>query len=48
MNEYLYEITMNEPESDEAEQYVQAVRKVAKRYRTYFDSQNWMSNTQED
>ena len=39
MNEYLYEIMDDKTEHDEMDEYVAASRKVAKKYRTYFDIQ---------
>lgn len=48
MNEYLMEIMNDETIYDEEELYAMASRKIAKKHRTYFDSQILMCNTLED
>lgn len=45
MNEYLYEIMIDETECDEVELYAQASRKVARKHRGYFDSQICLFDT---
>jgi len=48
MNEYLYEIMNEEAEYDELDQYVLSSRKVARKHRTYIDSQIVLSDTPEN